>query len=61
MKEKIGPKEVRKAGLEPALGRSTFELTVDVVPVDKIPPGFDVSRSDVPFVYVISVFPDIDG
>ena len=60
MKERIGPKEVT-GRVETGLWRSTLELTVDIIPVDKIPPGFDVSRSGITFVYVISVFPDIDG
>lgn len=60
MKEKIGPKG-EEGRFETGLWRSTLELTVDVVPVDKIPPGFDVSRSGIPFVYVIRMFPDIDG
>ena len=60
MKEKIGPKG-EEGRFETGLWRSTLELTVDEVPVDKIPPGFDVSRSGIPFVYVIGVFPDIDG
>ena len=34
-------------------------MTVDIVPIDEIPPGFDVCRSGIPFVYVIGVFPDI--